>query len=308
MKKQILMAWVILLLASLACNLPFGNANIAAGFPDPEADTFTLMVEDETILEPVSLSAAQLQILTTNGAPNRFTLMFADGVREETWVYDHLGYEVVFRDGEVFTESETEAIDAGGFISVYYPWQFNGEMGLSELLSVSGSQTFGLESLESVFEEDVSLVYLTGLDAGFRGERLLYIRTIPVGEGAREMPITVQSDAEGSVSGADAALSPAEAVHAGTHLYALYCVYSDGMVEEGTDQITWSFTNEGVYYGEDGPYPRVNQDYYGLQDSYGELFILFKENVVTITGESTEEDETGNPVVITFTCALTQED
>ena len=308
MKKQILLAWVILLLASLACNLPFGNENNAAGFPDPEADTFTLMVEDETILEPVPLSAAQLQILTTNGAPNRFTLMFADGVRKETWVYDHLGYEVVFRDGEVFTESETEAIDAGGFVSVYYPWQFNGEMGLSELLSVSGSQTFGLESLESVFEEDVSLVYLTGLDAGFRGERLLYIRTIPVGEGAREMPITVQSDAEGSVSGVDTALSPAEAVHAGTHLYALYCVYSDGMVEEGTDQITWSFTNEGVYYGEDGPYPRVNQDYYGLQDSYGELFILFKENVVTITGESPEEDETGNPVVITFTCALTQED
>ena len=308
MKKQILMAWVILLLASLACNLPFGNANNAAGFPDPEADTFTLMVEDETFLEPVPLSAAQLQILTTNGAPNRFTLMFADGVREETWVYDHLGYEVVFRDGEVFTESETEAIDAGGFVSVYYPWQFNGEMGLSELLSVSGSQTFGLESLESVFEEDVSLVYLTGLDAGFRGERLLYIRTIPVGEGAREMPITVQNDAEGSVSGVDTALSPAEAVHAGTHLYALYCVYSDGMVEEGTDQITWSFTNEGVYYGEDGPYPRVNQDYYGLQDSYGELFILFKENVVTITGELPEEDETGNPVVITFTCALTQED
>ena len=307
MKKQILLAWIILLLASLACNLPFGSAKEPAGFPDPDTDNFEIVIEDQTILEPISLSAAQRQILTAKGAPNRFTLMFSDGIREETWFYDHLGYEVIFRNGEVYTEGETEAVDASGIVSVYYPWQFNGEMGLSELLSVSGSEAFGLESLEDVFEEDVSLVYLTGLDAGFRGDRLLFVRAVPVGEGAREMPITIQADEGDSETDGHDDLSPAEAAHVGTHSYEMYCVYSDDMTEEDTDQITWSFSEEGVYYNGDGPYPKISQNYYGVQDSYGDLFILFDEAVVTITGAFTEEDESGNQASITFTCGLTQE-
>ena len=307
MKKQIFLASLFLFLAALACNLPFSGGKEASGFPDSEAESFAIVIKDEALIEPVSLSASQLQILTAKGAPNRFAVMFSDELREETWYYDHLGYQVIFRNGEVYTEAETESIDAGGLVSVYYPWQFNGEMGLSELLAVSESEAFGVESLEEVFEEDVSLVYLTGLDAGFRGERLLYVRSVPVGEGAREMPVTVQGGDEPGGNSADIELSPAEAVHAGTHEYNMYCTYSDDMIEEDTDQITWTFTVDGVYYDEDGPYPWLNEDYYGISDEYGELFIHFNENVVTITGMFFEENGSGGQAAVTFTCALTQE-
>ena len=307
MKKQILLAWILLLLAALACNLPFGGGKDTVGLPDAEAETFSIVIEDETVLEPVPLSAAQRQILTTKGSPNRFSIMFPDEIREETWYYDHLGYEVTFRNGEIFTEGTIEAVNASGFVSVYYPWQFNGEMGLSELLSVSESESFGVESLEEVFEEDVSLVYLTGLDAGFRGDRLLYVRAVPLGDGARDLAIMVEEVEATESEESSVDLSTAEAVHAGTHSYDMYCLYSDETSEEETDQITWTFTDEGVYFDGDGPYPKVNEDYYGIQDEYSEFFILFKENVVTITGEFLQEDEAGNQSSVTFTCALTQE-
>ncbi len=107
MKKTYLWAILILLAASLACNLPFlsSSSSSSASQEAPGAalpDDYDVVIADESVLEPVNLSGAQRQVLLAKGSPNRFTLMFLDGMREETWYYDHLGYEVTFRNGEIF--------------------------------------------------------------------------------------------------------------------------------------------------------------------------------------------------------------
>ena len=104
MKKTYLWAILMLVAASLACNLPFVSSpsndspdDLAVALPD----SYEVEISDASLLEPVDLSGAQRQVLLARGAPNRFSLMFSDGMREETWYYDHLGYEVTFRNGEI---------------------------------------------------------------------------------------------------------------------------------------------------------------------------------------------------------------
>ena len=311
MKKTTLWAIFVLVAASLACNLPFISSSTDAQ-EEPAAvipDSYEVIIKDEAVLEPMDLSGAQRQVLLTKGVPNRFMLMFLDGIREETWYYDHLGYEVTFRNGEIFSDSnDAEPVDAVDFVTIYFPWQFNAEMGLSGLLRVTEVDTFAMESLEDAFQEDVSLVYLKGLDVGLRGEELLFIRTIPVGEGAREFSISVEDQDIPSQDEPTVGLTTAEAVHLGTHTYEIYCVYSDELTDEYSESVTWAFSDEGVYYSGNGPYQKIGENRYGFTDDEGDLFISFQESVVTMWGDFLEEDESGNMVQISFTCALTQKD
>ena len=191
------------------------------------------------------------------------------------------------------------------FVTIYYPWQFNAEMGLSGLLRVTEVDTFAMESLEDAFQEDVSLVYLKGLDAGLRGEDLLYVRTIPVGEGAREFAIPVEDQKSPAGDESVAGLTAAEIAHQGTHSYDTYCVYSDGLTDEYTGSVSWTFSDEGVYYDDSGPYEQIAENHFGFDDDEGSFYIAFQENVITMTGGFPEEDEAGNWVWITFSCALT---
>ena len=309
MKKTYIWAILMLVAASLACNLPFVSSSpdespddLAASLPD-EID---VEISDVSLLEPVALSGAQRQMLLAKGSPNRFTLMFSDGMREETWYYDHLGYEVTFRNGEIFMDDNSaEPVDAVDFVTIYYPWQFNAEMGLSGLLRVTEVDTFAMESLEDAFQEDVSLVYLKGLDVGLRGEDLLFVRTIPVGEGARTFDIPVsQPTAKPATDDADN-LTASEAVHQGTHSYDVYCLYSDGVEDEYSDEKRWEFTDEGLLIDDSYALPKIRDNFYGIDDDEGGYYVNFHEGDVTITGGLLEEDGSGNMVQIDFTCVLT---
>lgn len=309
MKKTHSLAILILVVSSLACNLPFfQSSNNEDDQSSEESDTYEVVIEDKSVLEPIALSGAQRQVLLTKGEPNRFSLMFSDGMREETWYYDHLGYEVTFRNGDVYTENDgATPVDAIEFVTIYSPWQFNGGMGLSGLLVITEADSFAIESLKDAFLEDVSLVYLKGLDAGLRGDDLLFVRTIPVGEGARTFDIPVVQSEATSQPDTASEITNMEAMYSGTHTYDYYCKYSDGTVEEESDQVTWTFTDEAVFFDGDGPFSKITENYYGFKDDYGELFIHFKENVVTITGELIEQDDSGNQISVTFACALTQD-
>lgn len=308
MKKTTLWAILVLVAASLACNLPFiSSSNSPQEEPaDALPDGYNVVIADASTLEPVDLSGAQRQVLLTRGTPNRFVLMFSDGMREETWYYDHLGYEVTFRNGEIFTDNDgAEPVDAADFVTVYYPWQFNAEMGLSGLLRVTEVDTFAMESLEDAFQEDVSLVYLKGLDAGLRGEDLLFIRTIPVGEGARTFDIPVSQPTSQPAANAPDNLTASEAAHLGTHSYEVYCLYSDGLEDEYSDEKVWEFTAEGLLIDDSYVLPKLGENFYGIDDGEGGYYVNFHENDVTITGGFLEEDASGHIVQIDFTCVLT---
>ena len=312
MKKTFLWALVILVAASLACNLPFVSSSSPETQEAPAAslpDSYDVVIEDVAVLEPVDLSGAQRQVLLAKGTPNRFTLMFSDGMREETWYYDHLGYEVTFRNGDIFTDSDAaEPVDAVDFVTIYYPWQFNAAMGLSGLLQVTEVDTFAMETLEDAFQEDVSLVYLKGLDAGLRGEDLLFIRTIPVGEGARTFDISVAQPTSQPGTGATGALTAIEAAHEGSHAYDVYCLYSDGLEDEYGDEKLWEFTDEGLLIDASYLLPKITENFYGVDDDEGGYYVNFHENDVTITGGFLEENDSGNLVQINFTCVLTPAD
>jgi hypothetical protein len=299
MKNKIFWALSILILSALACNLPFTNDGQSdVSLPDPDADSFSANVQDESVLEPVSLSSAQRQMLAVYGLPNRFMILFSEDMREETWFFDHLGYAITFRNGDIYTENENDPVEGTVPISVYYPWQFNGQMGLSELLAVSQSESFAVESLDEVFQDDVSLVYMKGLDAGFREDQILFVRAIPVGAGA----IDSKEDAEAIESVVGTTLTPEEQAHTGTHSYDTSCIYSDGYSENFSEDETWEFTEEGVYSNGEGPFPKISDNYYGIQDEFGDFFIMFSSDTITINGTFIDEDDEGEAETIVFSC------
>ena len=327
MNKKYLLILLLLFATSLACTLPFMGSGDEAqsgdvkssgntvdftesenALPSVDTDSYVVRVENVALLEPVALSTAQRQILKVKGPPNRFLIMFSDGLREETWYYDHLGYQVTLRNGDIYTENGNGTpVDTVDFVSVYYPWQFNGQMGLNELLAISEAKSFAVESLEDTFQEDLSLVYLHGLDVGFKGEQILYIRAIPLGSGASNLPVTIEATEAIGQPDSESDLMPIIQTHEGARTYQMTCMYSDGTSESYTDTINWEFSEEGLYFNGDGPFPKIAENYYGLQDETGDYFFMFSMNMVVLSGSFFEADEDGNPVTSTFSCTLIPE-
>jgi len=327
MKKNFLLAITTVIAASLACSVPFlgskgGEDSVIIediteepqGIPKLGSESFDAAIEDLSLLSPASLSPAQAQVLSQRGSPNRFVIQFIDGMRQETWYYDRMGYEVIFRNGEIYTENQVEVLVGEAiFYSIYFPWQFIPEMGLPELLSITDSDTFVFEAVEEIFEEDLSIAYLKGLDVGFRGDQVLYIRTIPLGEGAKagspafvlEQPaqIDVQPTEAPSVETEDLPLTPEELSHKGTHMYHMVCEYSDGSRDDLSYEMTWEFTEEGLYMDGDGPIPARNIDnFYGFTEEDFILYITFEADLVREDAGFYEEDEKGNLVWISVIC------
>lgn len=327
MKKIYFGLLIVFLSISLACSLPFisgeddeNSMDEAGSLPQLDSETFDATVKNTALLEPLPLSPAQRQVLSVRRQPNRFLLQFTEGMRQETWYYDQLGYQVTFRNGEIYAEREFEVAPGEGILfSIYYPWQFNQQMGLSELLAISQTETFAYESLEESFGEDLSIVYLKGVDVGFREGRVLYIQTIPLGEGAKEntsdyvveeaptievLPSpTPMEESEGTT------LTAEELAHQGTHTYHIQCDYSDGVVDDFNDEVTWEFTEEGLYIDGDGPIPPRNIDnFYMISDEDLNLSFIIEADLVREDGSFLSEDDQGNPVEISFTCIYTVAD
>ena len=137
MKKILLYNLAFLLFTGLACRLPFGSGVEASLSPElPGAADGS--ANAETVMAAGDLSGAQRQVLAVRGVPNRFMVRFSGAMREETWYYDPVGYEVTFRNGDTYTENQGDPIPAALVLqSVYTPWQFYGQMGLDDLLSIS---------------------------------------------------------------------------------------------------------------------------------------------------------------------------
>lgn len=179
---------ICLIVLSLSCNLPGreGTANQVTGLvQDYQPDISSAAVPKYI------LSVEQQAQLAAVGYPDRFTILFLtdtqlDGqtiaIRQESWYYDSVGYEIVFRNGEKFTEQSGQPVISSELgKTAYRPEDFTAGMSLDALLVISGENGYYREILDNDLIENGSLVFLKGLSAGFRGDSLKYVETLPLG-------------------------------------------------------------------------------------------------------------------------------
>ena len=102
-------------------------------------------------------------------------------MRHESWYYDTRGYEIVFRNGDKFTERNGEAIQIEGLgRTVYAPQGFTAEMNLDALLALRGETGFFIQNVDDSLISG-ELIFIKGLAAGFEDGRLAYVETLPLG-------------------------------------------------------------------------------------------------------------------------------
>lgn len=250
-KKQVMLAIIIAsLLLSLSCSLPF-LTDSSTQFEDGLVQNY------HPAASPVSqytLSETQQAHVDEYGYPDRFTIFFFDemlpdgqlyAMRHESWYYDSRGYEIVFRNGDKFTERNGAPIEIKGLgRTVYSPQGFTAEMNLDALLNLQGETGFFVQNVDDNLLKG-ELIFIQGLAAGFEEGYLSYVETLPLGETSSlaEMPPLVETPPlEEDVEG----LTPQELVNEGRHTYENTCTFEDGAVENWSTVLSFEFVEGGV--------------------------------------------------------------
>ena len=145
----------------------------------------------DSSVTPYTLSDAQQAFVDDYGSPDRFTIFFFDetlpdgqtyAVRHENWYYDARGYEVVFRNGDKFTERIGDPIQIDGLGSTFYsPQSFTAEMDLDALLNIRGETGYFSQNIDDDLMTG-DLIFIQGLVAGFEDGHLSYVETVPLEE------------------------------------------------------------------------------------------------------------------------------
>ena len=194
MRSHFLAIFCLLMISSLACNLPF----LSQEKTPQDKDSIRAGLVQNVSLEsyPVDtqgylLSEAQRNFISDYGYPDRFRIHFYDlelssgeevKIRQENWYYDQAGYEIIFRNGEKFTDRITDPVTAPELQSTAYrPEHFVFGMSLGDVLFVTGENGYYAESMPDELFESGKIVFLKGLSAGFENGKLRYLETITLG-------------------------------------------------------------------------------------------------------------------------------
>jgi len=260
-------ALVFLLFLSLSCNLP----SLLLGDPKQFKDG---LVQDyhpaASSVSQYTLSATQQDYVDEYGNPDRFVIFFFDEVladgqlfsmRHENWYYDARGYEIVFRNGDKFTERNGNPIQIEGLgHTPYTPQGFTAEMNLDGLLNIQGETGFFVQNVDDELITG-ELIFIQGLAAGFEEGRLSYVETLPLSEASWS---TETSSLEENTEG----LTPQELAHQGTHTYEVTCANES----LNSSAMVWTFEFiDGSLNLDDGglPYPEIGVNTYGFIDDDG---------------------------------------
>lgn len=176
-KNTVLTALLIpLLLLMAGCNFQASVEAIHPGvyenyIPDPK----------ESRLEPYEPSDTQTQYLQVWGNPSRYQIVFYDDTRQETWYWDEYGWAVNFVNGVYFTEHYYDPSQIEGLgRSAFSPLTFTAEMGLDEVLTVTGNSRFAAFPLDDPAVGNGLLVTVAGLELGFLDEELTLVEAVPI--------------------------------------------------------------------------------------------------------------------------------
>jgi hypothetical protein len=181
-------ALIFLFFLSLSCNFAPSLLENSKQFEDGLVQDYHPAASS---VSQYALSATQQAYVDEYGFPDRFTIFFFDEIlpdgemfsmRHESWHYDARGYEIVFRNGDKFTERNGAPIQIDGLgRTPYSPQGFTAEMNLDALLNVRGETGFFIQNVDDNLITG-ELIIIQGLAAGFEEGRLSYVETLPLGE------------------------------------------------------------------------------------------------------------------------------
>ena len=287
----LLLALILLLFLLLSCNFVTSFLGNSEQFEDGLVQNY------HPVTSPVSqytLSTVQQAQVDEYGYPDRFVIFFFDEmlpdgqlypIRHESWYYDARGYEIVFRNGDKFTERNGAPIQIDGLgRTVYAPQGFTPEMNLDALLNIRGETGFFVQNVDDNLITG-ELIFIQGLAAGFEDGRLSYVETLPL-NASQPLDETPPLDenpsvpeilpSQGEVSGG---LTSQELSNKGRHIYETSCTLGDESVgSDWSEAFTFEFIEGGVNWTfEDANVPlffkKTSINTYGSFDD-GEGYII----------------------------------
>ena len=252
-KKQLtlFLALIFLLSLSLNCNFVSSLLGNSKQFEDG------LVQDYHPSASPVSqytLSVTQQAYVDEYGYPDRFSIFFFDemlpdremfSMRHESWYYDARGYEIVFRNGDKFTERSGAPIQIEGLgRTVYSPQGFTAETNLDSLLALRGETGFFVQNVDDDLITG-ELIFIQDLAAGFEEGRLSYVETLPLSEASQSAETPPLADAPPPEEDSGG-LTPQESANQGTHTYEMSCTYADGSEDNWSTSLAFEFIEGGV--------------------------------------------------------------
>lgn len=176
-KHRLPILLLVLLLTTFACSLP-GMGGGADSPPDGLIENYVPDMDPSQLLGYV-YSQEQMAVQQSYGPPSRFNITFSRDGRTDIWIYDTMGYTVIFRDGVKFLEEKVEVVyQEGMYATTYSPSLFYQGMGVDEIVLATGRNKILLTSMGDLVENG-RLMHLEGLTVGLKGGQVLYVETFP---------------------------------------------------------------------------------------------------------------------------------
>ena len=203
-----------------------------------------------------SYSADQIAVQQDYGYPTRFTILFGEENRLETWYFDSRGYTVVFMNGT--QTSEKHAIPQyreGMYATTFTPGQFYSGMGVEEIVLATGQEDFQLSTIEGEsFEE--RLMHMQGLGIGLQDGRINYVETYPAMTERELLP---------SDFAPPPTLTAEETANEGAHEYLVVVYVDDEFFDSYNSLVDVQFAQDKVCLTENDEtycFMRVSENHY----------------------------------------------
>lgn len=188
-------------------------------------------------------SSDQTAIQQVYGNPTRFTILFGEDRRLETWYFDTSGYTAVFMNGtKVSEKSQEPEYREELYATIYTPDLFYTGMGIDEIVLATDQDDFLLSSLESESWQG-RLMHMEGLSIGFSEGEINFVETYPAMTEIRLQAADFRPSAS---------LTPEETANAGEHEFLVVMYLNDEFVDSYNSEIAIEFSGENVCLTENG--------------------------------------------------------
>lgn len=229
-----------------------------------------------------SYSADQAAIQQAYGSPTRFTILFGESNRLETWHFDNRGYSVVFLNGTKTSEKYTmPQFREEMYATTYDPGQFYAGMGINEIVLAAGRRDFRLSTIEGETYEE-RLMHMEGLGIGLQDGRINYVETYPA--------VTERKLAASEFSPVEM-LTPEETAAEGLHEY-LVVIYEDSeFFDSYNAEIETAFAQGEVCLTESQEtycFERTAENEYISEDGFTDMYLILDGFIWYVDGEASE--------------------
>jgi len=229
-----------------------------------------------------SYSADQSAVMQELGIPTRFTILFGENNRLETWHYDTRGYTVAFMNGTK-TSERTVAVQYRDdmYATTYTPGQFYAGMRVDEIVLATGRDDFQLSTIEAESFEQ-RLMHLEGLAVGLQDDSINYIETYPA---MTERRLTAAEFVPISV------LTPEESANQGQHEYLVVVYENFELIESINTMVDVIFEDDQLCLTLEGDttcFVHVAENHYQSTEIVTNLYIILDGFIWNLDDEISE--------------------